>query len=72
MFKVGDVVVLRSDGHPRITVNELEVFEDHTICVVCKWFDAVGHLHEGRFSPDALEVVRMDEAKCADALSSAL
>lgn len=36
-FKVGEIVRLNSGG-PDMTIDEVTIYENGVICVVCKWF----------------------------------
>jgi len=55
MFKVGDVVMLKSGG-PWMTVNGLD-----TTSVYTRWF-VDGHVHSDKFSPLALVKEKVESA----------
>ena len=52
MFKIGDLVVLKSGG-PMMTVLRAGTEERQAI-LVCGWFDQSSNAHQGNFPPDVL------------------
>lgn len=54
-FHIGDVVLLKSHRHIRMTINKVD---KENVMVECVWFDQYDRLHTGEFHVHLLEKVQ--------------